>query len=231
MGGVAKVAVRDEISRGAFYSKSSEIVQMLVKKFGDKETTKYHIVEIREEDLETERKFRQRKKFERVKGSSAFQVIVFNPGQPFFKATLRLCICDQCSLEYGSCDIFYEYILDSNTYRVIPLRSTDTATESYEEDEATVGDENVDEFITPGSFVAVAPNKGSIDCVWFINVKEINATSDQIETDDYGHVIPPGNIYHIGGFMEKQSDGTKSTLFKLSKKTSFFTKNQFSFRL
>ena len=158
---------------------------MLTKKFGDKERRKYHIVEIKTEDLEAERKSCQRKKFEHVKGSSVLQVIIFKPGQPYFKAATRLCICDQCSIEYGSCEIFSEYILDVS--------------------------------------------KGSVNSIWFMFVKEVNVISDYDETDDYGHVIPPGNIYHIGSFMEKQSDGTKSTLYKLSKKTSFFYKKSILF--
>ena len=156
---------------------------LLTKKFGNKERTKYHIVEINTEDLEAERKSRQRKKFERVKGSSVLQVIIFKPGQPYFKATTRLCICDQCSIEYGSCEIFSEYILDVSTYLVIPLRSKDAA-ESADEDESTVGEENVDEFITPGSFVAIVPNNDSIDSVRFMFVKEVNVISDYDETDD-----------------------------------------------
>ena len=58
---------------------------MLTKKFGDKERRKYHIVEIKTEDLEAERKSCQRKKFERVKCLSVLQVIIFKPGQPYFK--------------------------------------------------------------------------------------------------------------------------------------------------
>ena len=96
--------------------------------------TKYHIVEIKTEDLEAERKSHQRKKFERVKVSSVLQVIIFKPGQPYFKAATRLCICDQYSIEYGSCEIFSEYILNVSTYCVIPLRSKDAA-ENADEDE------------------------------------------------------------------------------------------------
>ena len=219
--GDAKVVVQDEIARGTIFARSSEIMPMLTKKFRDKERTKYHIVEIKTEDLDAERKSHQRKKFEHVKGSSVLQVIIFKPDQPYFKAATRLCICDQCSIEYGSCEIFSEYILDVSTYHVIPFQSKDAA-ECADKDESTVGEENVDEFITPGSFVAIAPNKESIDSIWFMFVKEVNIISNYDETDDYGHVIPPGNIYHIGSFMEKQSDGTKSTLYKLSKKTSIF---------
>ena len=86
------------------------------------------------------------------------------------------------------------------------------------------GREQVDDFVTPESYVAIAANQSSSDSVWFIKVQEINLCSSQEEVDDYGNTIPKGTIYLSGNFLECNTFATKSTIHRLirSKKTYFY---------
>ena len=51
VGGITKVAARQEITKGAVFSNSSEITTFLQDKFRDKEFPKYHITIITSEDI------------------------------------------------------------------------------------------------------------------------------------------------------------------------------------
>ena len=89
-----------------------------------------------------------------------------------------------------------------------------------------VGEEEADDFIVPSSVsvVAVAPDTKSVDSIWFIMVIKINLVRVNECVDDYGHVVPPGMLQRSGHFLERVSSTAKSTIFKLSKKTTFFYK-------
>ena len=127
VGGIAKVAVRQEITKGAVFSNSSEITTFLQDKFRDKEFPKYHITEITNEDIESARDPSRQKVFPTIDGSSFFQVIVFKPSKGsnnyVIKASTCLCMCEKCMLEYGLCELFAEYELRIQHLTIKNLRS------------------------------------------------------------------------------------------------------------
>ena len=101
VGGVAKVAVRQEIARGYIYTKAHEICEYLHEKFGKKTAPVYHCHEMKVKQLEEERQRNRYRKFDTVEGSSSFHVMVFQPNSQTFRASPRLCVCDSCVLKPG----------------------------------------------------------------------------------------------------------------------------------
>ena len=123
VGGVAKVAVRREIAGGQVFTSSAQIVSFLKNKFGENDTPQYHIVEIHETSLKDERDGDHRKAFKTIGGSSEFQIMVFIPNSTRFKASPRICLCDLCMTEYGSCPLFAHYEVHVQELNQISLRS------------------------------------------------------------------------------------------------------------
>ena len=148
------------------------------------------------------------------------QCIVFKPSKDsnnyVIKASTRLCMCEKCMLEYGLCELSAEYELRIQHLTIKNLRS------DLPPPPDVVGEEEADDFIVPLSVVAVAPGTKSVDSIWFIKVIKINLVRANKCVDDYGHVVPPGMLHISGHFLERFSSTVKSTIFKLSKKTTFF---------
>ena len=126
-----------------------------------------------------------------------------------FRASPRLCICDECKTNYDSCALFSEYELCVHELRDIPLRSDNPPPPEV------VGEEEVDGFVTPGSFIAVAADDPNVT-FYFLQVVEVNKSSPDVKIDGYGKQVPPGNIYVSGYFLEKDIIGKKSTSYKLN---------------
>lgn len=197
------------------------MVSFLQDKFQDHQAPFYHVKEILEEELREERNKRQRMKFPTIKGSSQFHVAIFKPGAEKFKASPRLCLCELCMVEYGSCPLFKEYQLQVQLISAPNLRS-DIAPPVEE-----VSDEAVSEFVSVDTYVAVAASVSSIDTVWFIKVKEVNRIDhDNISVDSFGFKIAPSIMHLSGYFLEKDEKKTtrKENVYKLSKKETYFFK-------
>ena len=209
VGGIAKVYARDEINRGTIFTNASGIVNSLICKFGANSDPKYDIREIDVQELTAIRSKRNRMVFKTVHGSDSFHVMVFKPNASTFRASPRLCICDECKADYGSCSLFSEYELCVHELRDIPLRS------DVPPPPEVVGEEEVDGFVTPGSIIAVAADDPNVT-FFFLKVVDVNQSSPEIKTDDYGKQVPPGNIYVSGYFLEKNVIGRKSTSYKLN---------------
>ena len=138
--GIAKVSARDEISRGIICANAAQIVSHLIKKFGTNENPAYHIKGSYPVNWKM-RGLRHKKVFKTIDGSASFHVLVFKPGQTYLSASPRICICDQCLREYGSCQLFSRYKLNVNELRSEDPPSSDT-----------IGAENVNGFVTPQSY-------------------------------------------------------------------------------
>ena len=102
-GGVANVALRQVVAAGRVFGTSKEIVSFLHEKFGSKECPTYNIVEIKQDLLAEGRDTSRCKVF---KTTSEFHILVFNPYCTSFKAASRLCMCSQCHIYVGSCNLF-----------------------------------------------------------------------------------------------------------------------------
>ena len=217
VGGMAKAAVPQEIARGAYFSNAEEIVSFLTHKFGVKEVPRYVIQEMLSEDVDILRQSTSRLAFKTVSGSDSFHVLVFTPGASTFKAANWYCICSICQIEYGSCSLFTDYDLNVETIHPSVLRSQKLYPVTEEQDDTEAMD-----FITPECIVAVAAPEKDIDTVWFIKVPETGCQNTEPVSDDYNHVIPAGMLYMAGNFLERMSSSKSGTLFKLSKKVTFF---------
>eukprot|EP00794_Sanderia_malayensis_P019611 gene19611-21542_t len=210
VGGIAKVYARDQITRGVIFTNAAGIATSLIKKFGANMKPAYHIKEVEVEELEELRCKRRKKVFKTVDGSSTFHVLVFKPKESFFLASPRLCICDECKHDYGSCSLFSQHELNVQELRDIPLRSDDPPPAEI------VGEEAVDDFILPDSFAAIAADDPT-ETLWFIQVIDVNLSSTKNEVDGYKNVIPPGTMYVSGYFLERDTVGKKSVSYKIDK--------------
>ena len=168
VGGVAKVAVRQDIARGSYFANAEEVVSFLHDKFGEKQFPNYHITEIPTDDLKMLRHSASPLISKTLQGSSSFHLILFKPGAATFKAATRYCICARCQAEFGSCPLFKEYMLIVEPIYPPSLRSEKLVPVTTEEEDFEVAG-----FITPESIVAVAAAKNSPDTIWFIKVAEI----------------------------------------------------------
>ena len=146
--------------------------------------------------------------------------MVFTPNSTSFRAAPYLCVFGTCMQEYGSCSLFSSYQLKTVELKKIFLRSVDDSVCDREDLED--GDSVSDDFLLPGTYCAVAPQKSSKESLWFIKVEDSLAAEESI-TDDYHHTVAGGHEYIEGQFMEKVDDmPNKGILYKLMPKKTFF---------
>ena len=70
-------------------------------------------------------------------------------------------------------------------------------------------DEEVNEFVSVGTYVAVAAPKSSVDKVWFVKVIEVNRIDLENESlDGFGHTIAPKFMHLAEYFLEKDEKKT-----------------------
>ena len=176
-------------------------------------------MEILIEDLEVARIEARFTTFKTIPGCDSFQVVIFTPNLKTIKAANRLCLCEQCMVEYGSCNLFTMYTPVVHHLNKFSLRSSREEPVLPDSDEST----SVTDLLTENVVVAVAAESKSIDNIWFIQFKRC-ITNDTPSTDDYGHVIPAGVNFLCGHFLEREYKSTHATLYKISKKKTFFYK-------
>ena len=112
--------------------------------------------------LRTEAKL---KVFKTVLDSNLFQVMVFHLFSSIIKASPWLCVCNKCQVEYGSCELFSQYILGVEQLKKMNLRSAQT--EEFLEESV------VNEFLMADSICAVAADSKSYNTVWFERLHSI----------------------------------------------------------
>jgi len=168
VGGIAKVAVRREIAAGSFFSDAEEMVEFLQSKFHGNKSPEYFFKEIHVKRLETTRASAKLKKCSTVDGSSTFQVMLFQPDVDTIKAAPRLCLCEECKLDYGCCEIFTDYHLVVQDLNKVSLRSS--FVQPMSEDHESHEDNHSADFLPPGTICAVAADDKSNDTVWFVKI-------------------------------------------------------------
>lgn len=216
VGGLAKCSIRRFVGTGGKVFNAKDCKDYLISKFGDKSNPSIFVKELQQDELSNLRAEARLKQYPTIDGSDSFQVIVFKPNSRSFKAAPRLCTCNICLIEYGSCSLFTEYQLLTYPLNKIYLRS-DVVESNHEENDSNTSEE----FILPGSYCAVAPDSSSQDSLWFIKIVDTVETNVEI-TDDYGNRIAPGLSCIEGRFLEKVEASAKGFLFKLSKKKTYF---------
>ena len=219
VGGLAKVIIRQRVAAGDVFLSSSTMVDYLNDKFKDSTNPEYVVKEIDCSLLEENRAAASLLAHPTIDGSSTFQVIVFKPNSDHLKAANRICVCQQCQKDYGSCNIFSSYPIICHKLNKTYLRSKVT-------EQTTLAESNaICDFIVADSFIAIAAEESSMDSIWFIKVTKIDCVGNGKDVDDYGHIIPTGVGYMMGNFLEKSSHSTKSSqTYTLSKKLTFFYK-------
>ena len=120
---IKKILVRREAAADRVMLNSADMVAMLDEKFENTESLQYYFKEISTDELNPRRCENQHKEFKTIEGSSKFQVAVFTPDSRSFRAAIRLCICNSCKVEYGSCNFFETYTPIVNQLRVPTLQS------------------------------------------------------------------------------------------------------------
>ena len=133
--------------------------------------------------------------------------MVFKPNSNSFKASPRICLCDDCSSAYGSCSSFKESPLVCHQLKHVFLRSAVEAVNSLEDeqgDNEISSSDIIKNFIELDSIVAIAASHSSFDTVWFIKVKDTSCFA--ANRDDYGNVFAEGTSYLAGHFLEKISE-------------------------
>ena len=149
VGGIAKVSDRDAIAGVRAFENASEITDFLKVHFQYKTSPDYHIVEITESLIADVKSSIKNKVYKTIEGSSSWQACVFKPGHTTFQASPRLCICQQCKVDYGSCSLFKEYEIQMQTLIEKVLRSDPPPPTT------DFGEEDVNDFICPSTVVAV----------------------------------------------------------------------------
>ena len=91
----------------------------------------------------------------------------------------QLCICNKCQVEYGSCELFCQYILEVVQLKKMNLRSAQT--------EEFLKEGVVNEFLMAYSIFAVAADSKSSDTFWFVRLYSNPEEAIAYITDDYGH--------------------------------------------
>ena len=99
VGGITRTA----IASGEHVADSHSALSLLQERLGKKESPRFFFKYIRKDALQQRRDEGRLKIFNKVDGSSAFQVMVFTPGSKQVKAAPHLCGCVVCEKEYGSC--------------------------------------------------------------------------------------------------------------------------------
>lgn len=106
VGGIAKNSIRKAVAEGRLFQDVPHMFDYLQQKFAASQHPQYHIESLEEEELDAARKRAKKYMYGTVDGSSAFQIVVFSPHSPVVKAALRICLCQACIEDYGSCELF-----------------------------------------------------------------------------------------------------------------------------
>ena len=159
---------------------ASDSVEFLQAKFGNEKNRE--LVEARAESNSRSYKF--------VADSDSFQVFVFEPNKSSFKASKRICACDDCLVSYGSCSLFKEYFPTVTALEKPKTRSEIQPDELEKRNEES----SVMEGFTEGSFCAIAADYKSNETVWFVYIVGCE-TAKKKNVDKYGHVVHCGEEY------------------------------------
>ena len=160
--------------------------------FEGKVHPKFYLKEISTSVLNEARIEAHANSYATINSSTLFQVLVFNPNQPIFKAAPYL---SECMKDYGSCSLFQSYELLKGDLKKIYLRS------DVEEPDLRleVGGSKENDFIVPGTYYTVAADKSSPETFWLVKIKDSYEATTTI-TDDYSNRIAAGHHYIEGQF-------------------------------
>ena len=166
---------------------------------------RYIIKEIEKDSLDYLRGKEMYVKYDTISGSSKFRIAVFERGSSIIKAAPHLCICNKCSDELDSCELFEEYhIVNHNLHKVF-VRSCNKTQGQLEENDDNDADDTTDDFIVAGS---------GHELLWFVHIDIVDTATD-VSSD---HTILSGR------YLEKKKEKKDGTYYHISKKQVFIAK-------
>ena len=124
--GLPNRTIRSAIATGDCFQNATCMIDFLEQKYSDKTNPTYVLKEIDNKELLLLRNEAKLKVFKIGEGSNTFQLMVFHLFSNIIKAYPRLCICNKCQVEYGSCELFSQYLLEEEQLKKMNLRSVQT---------------------------------------------------------------------------------------------------------
>ena len=220
VGGIAKAALRRAIASDVFFADVGEMVEHLEEEFGDRNTPKYVVREISKREVDEKRQKASNFIYRTVKGTNTFRTILFKPNSSTIRASKRICICEKCMEDYGSCELFHEHYLQADPVKA-PSRRSKAVMSSVSNRDSTDGSTN--EFLLTDSVVAVAPSTKSTNPVWFMQINgQYVAEEDKI--DKHGMLVNAGQEYLEGYWLEQHGENKKVLKFARNKEAVFLFK-------
>ena len=119
IGGMIKVAARREVTARQSFIQAAALVEFLGQKFPNHF---FDVISIKE--LEDRRSEDALLMVKTIDGSSKFQVVVFTPDSKEIKTAPRLYNCDNCPVNYGTCDRFTSHGMSILHLNKVALRSS-----------------------------------------------------------------------------------------------------------
>ena len=111
--------------------------------------------------------------FGTIDGTSAFRSIVFKPNSTTISAANRICICERCMNECGSCSLFSDYEIPVTMWKQTSTRI------SIQEYNGSMTESS--SFILQDSFCAIASSLSSTEPVWFVKKRRHHIFSKMIQ--------------------------------------------------
>jgi hypothetical protein len=214
VGGVVKIAIRNDVARGACFLDAGECVDFLHDKFQGSVDPMYSIKEIDPASLEIMRKENRYMVFPTIDGSSSFQVLIFTPNSNKFKASPYLCTCEICiNIEYGSCSLFQVYELTAVDLIKRTMRSDFEPAQTSSSDVSEEENIFANGFFSPESICAIAADESSFETLFFVRILENDCISNQFEIDDFHHKVSPGQAFLKCHYLEKHSETKKGYVY------------------
>ena len=144
--------------------------------------------------------------------------MLFKPNSESFRAAERLCVCEKCLVNYGSCRLFHKFSLNVRQLKENILKSA-----SVVENETENGEVHKD-FIMPGSLCAIVASENSPDTVWFVKINSAEDVAEKNMIDDYGNTIVPGHKFFQAKYLEKLIEKKHRQVYKEKRKIAYIPK-------
>ena len=148
-----------------------------------------------------------------IDGTSAFRSIVVKPNSTIISAANRICICESCMNECGSCSLFSDYEIP-----VTMLKQTSTRS-SIQEYNGSMTESS--SFILQDSFCAIASSLSSTEPVWFVKIISEEKKAPHFLKDDSGHQVLPNDRYYEARYLESTTTNKEFLKYKMSKSKIF----------
>ena len=191
-----KIKIHSEICKGVHINGACERVKFLCEVAQDSLNPWYIMKEIEKDLLDYLRDKERYVKYNTISGSSKFRIAVFEPGSSIIKAAPHQCICNKCSDELGSCELFEEYHIVNHNLNKVFVRSCNKTQGQLEENDDNDTDDTTGDFIAAGS---------GHELLWFVHIDIVDTATD-VSSDKVGHTILPGQTYITGRYLEKKKE-------------------------